>query len=52
MPDDPVRAALSVRALDDTVVVYQTGGVGVEPVLYVLAPDAPTVARVVRDALL
>ena len=51
-PDDPVRAALAGRNLDDTVVVYQTGGVGVEPVLYVLGPDAPTVARVVRDALL
>ncbi|PSQ06769.1 DNA-binding protein [Halobacteriales archaeon QS_6_71_20] len=52
--DDPVRAALAGRDLGDAdvVAVYQTGGVGVEPVLYVLGPDAPTVARVVRDALL
>jgi len=31
--------------------VYQTGGVGVEPVLYVLGPNAPTVARTVRNLL-
>ncbi|UIP00389.1 helix-turn-helix domain-containing protein [Halobaculum sp. CBA1158] len=50
--DDPVRAALEAADpdLDDGVLaVYQTGGVGVEPVLYVLGPDAPTVARVVRE---
>ncbi|WP_284032576.1 thiamine-phosphate synthase family protein [Halobaculum lipolyticum] len=50
--DDPVRAALETAGVDadaETVVVYQTGGVGVEPVLYVLGPDAPAVARTVRD---
>ena len=30
-------------------VLYQTGGFGVEPVLYVLGPDAPTAARTLRD---
>ncbi|QSG08535.1 thiamine-phosphate synthase family protein [Halapricum desulfuricans] len=33
----------------DADVLYQTGGFGVEPVVYVLGPDAPTVAGVVRD---
>ncbi|WP_435065197.1 thiamine-phosphate synthase family protein [Halobaculum sp. EA56] len=63
-PDDPVRAALEEAddgegvgdgdgdvGPDGTVAVYQTGGVGIEPVLYVIGPDAPTVARVVRDLL-
>jgi hypothetical protein len=30
-------------------VLYQTGGFGVEPVAYVLGPDAPAVARTVRE---
>ncbi|MFB6194663.1 MAG: thiamine-phosphate synthase family protein [Haloplanus sp.] len=30
-------------------VLYQTGGFGIEPITYVLADDAPTVARIVRD---
>lgn len=30
-------------------VLYQTGGYGIEPVLYVLGPDAPTVAKLLRD---
>ncbi|QZP36848.1 thiamine-phosphate synthase family protein [Halobaculum magnesiiphilum] len=38
-------------ALGDVFAVYQTGGVGVEPVLYVVGPDAPTVSRRVRDIL-
>jgi predicted fused transcriptional regulator/phosphomethylpyrimidine kinase/predicted transcriptional regulator len=33
-------------------VLYQTGGYGIEPITYVLGPDAPTVARVVRETLL
>ena len=52
--DDPVRAALAGADVDpdaETVAVYQTGGVGVEPVVYVLGPDAPAVARTVRDLL-
>ena len=32
-------------------VLYQTGGFGIEPIIYVLGPDAPTVASAVRDAL-
>jgi len=33
----------------DADVLYQTGGFGIEPVVYLLGPDAPTVAGVVRD---
>lgn len=33
----------------DTDVLYQTGGFGVEPIIYVLAEDAPTAAFVVRE---
>ncbi|MFB6141622.1 MAG: thiamine-phosphate synthase family protein, partial [Halosimplex sp.] len=33
----------------DADVLYQTGGFGVEPIVYVLAADAPTAARVVRE---
>jgi hypothetical protein len=50
-PTDPVRAALECREVGSTFVLYQTGGYGIEPNLYVLGPDAPTVARVVRDLL-
>ncbi|WP_336000041.1 thiamine-phosphate synthase family protein [Halorientalis halophila] len=35
----------------DADVLYQTGGFGIEPVIYVLGPDAPTVAERLRDAL-
>ncbi len=33
----------------DADVLYQTGGFGVEPIVYVLATDGPTAARVVRE---
>jgi hypothetical protein len=52
-PTDPVREALAdaVDADDppETVVVYQSGGYGIEPITYVLGPDAGTVAGVVRE---
>jgi hypothetical protein len=32
-------------------VLYQTGGYGIEPITYILGPDAPTVADCVRDLL-
>jgi hypothetical protein len=50
-PIDAVVAALEGRSLDETFVLYQTGGYGIEPITYVLGPDAPAVARVVRDLL-
>ncbi|WP_123538345.1 thiamine-phosphate synthase family protein [Halosimplex salinum] len=33
----------------DADVLYQTGGFGVEPIVYVLAADGPTAARAVRE---
>ncbi|MFC6988013.1 thiamine-phosphate synthase family protein [Haloplanus sp. GCM10025708] len=50
-PVDSIVAALEGRSTDETFVLYQTGGYGIEPITYVLGPDAPTVARVVRDLL-
>jgi len=48
---DPVVEALSGTDAGDTLVVYQTGAYGIEPIAYVLAPDAPTAAGIVRDLL-
>jgi predicted fused transcriptional regulator/phosphomethylpyrimidine kinase/predicted transcriptional regulator len=47
-------AAAIVDALDgavptETFALSQAGAYGIEPITYVLGPDAPTVARVVRD---
>jgi hypothetical protein len=60
-PTDPVRAVLAdvverdgggdADEQPETVVVYQSGGYGIEPITYVLGPDAVTVAGVVRDLL-
>lgn len=48
--EDPVATALSDReAGEEPFAVYQTGGQGIEPIIYVLGADAPMVARVVRD---
>ena len=63
--DDAVRAAVtsvaergasdgddeskSDRFPPDTLVLYQTGAIGVEPIVYVLAPTAAAAARVVRE---
>lgn len=44
-----VRTALADRP--DADVLYQTGGFGIEPVAYVLGPDARTVARAIRACL-
>ncbi|MFB6160270.1 MAG: thiamine-phosphate synthase family protein [Haloferacaceae archaeon] len=49
---EAVAAALADRDVGETVVLYQTGAHGVEPIVYLLAPDAPTAATVVRDVLL
>jgi len=45
--EDGIAAALESEPEAD--VVYQTGGFGLEPIVYVLGPDAPTVAGMVRD---
>jgi hypothetical protein len=47
-----VRAALNPAADRTPVfVLYQSGAYGIEPITYVLGPDAPTVAEAVRDLL-
>ncbi|PSP29303.1 DNA-binding protein [Halobacteriales archaeon QH_2_65_14] len=45
--DDAIGTA--VASTPDADVLYQTGGFGVEPILYVLGPDAPTVANAIRE---
>lgn len=44
--DEALPAALS--GAPQAEVLYQTGGMGIEPIVYVLGPDAPTVAQRVR----
>ncbi|WP_232687413.1 thiamine-phosphate synthase family protein [Halobacterium zhouii] len=44
---DAVRDA--IEANPDATVLYQTGGFGVEPIVYVLADSAPEAAEVARD---
>ena len=48
-----VEPAIADALADDpgADVVYQTGGMGVEPVVYLLGPDAVTVAEWTRDIL-
>ncbi|WP_418282284.1 thiamine-phosphate synthase family protein [Halorubrum sp. DTA98] len=48
---EAVSAALARADLDDAdaLILYQTGAVGVEPIVYVLGPDAPAAARIVRE---
>ena len=49
---DAARAALEAAApTGDTVVVYQSGGFGVEPIVYVLGPDAPSVVETVCETV-
>jgi len=45
--EEGVSAALADQP--GATVLYQTGGFGVEPVLYALGPDAPAVARTLRE---
>ncbi|MFB6307734.1 MAG: thiamine-phosphate synthase family protein [Haloarculaceae archaeon] len=47
--EEAIAVALSERP--DADVLYQSGGFGVEPVVYVLGPDAPSVAETVREIL-
>lgn len=44
-------AAADLPADADALVCYQTGAVGVEPIVYVLAPTAAEAARIVRGLL-
>jgi predicted fused transcriptional regulator/phosphomethylpyrimidine kinase/predicted transcriptional regulator len=45
--EEAISAALAERP--DATVIYQTGGYGIEPVVYLLGADAPTVATKLRD---
>lgn len=47
--DDTIGEAVADAELSETFVLYQTGGFGIEPISYVLGPDAPTVAAAVRS---
>ncbi|MFB6233691.1 MAG: thiamine-phosphate synthase family protein [Haloarculaceae archaeon] len=49
-PEAPLENAIADALADapDAEVLYQSGAMGVEPILYVLGPDAPTVAERVR----
>jgi len=38
----------AVESNPDATVLYQSGGFGVEPIVYVLAPDAVAAAEAVR----
>jgi Uncharacterized conserved protein len=53
-PERDLERALADALADDSgvEVLYQTGAMGVEPILYVLGPDAPTVAERVRAVAL
>ncbi|ERH04616.1 MAG: hypothetical protein J07HR59_01752 [Halorubrum sp. J07HR59] len=46
---DSVVAALTDRDVEPPLALYQTGAVGVEPIVYVVASDAPEAVRIVRD---
>lgn len=47
---DPIVDALDGTEVGEgPIVLYQTGGQGIEPIVYILAADAPSAAEVVRD---
>ncbi len=48
---EAVADALAGTEPADTLVLYQTGAVGVEPIVYVLAPTAPEAAAIVRELI-
>lgn len=52
--DEAVRGAVDEADIEDDAdafVLYQTGAVGVEPIVYVLAPTAADAATIVRDII-
>lgn len=48
---DDVESAVSVEAAETADVIYQTGGFGIEPMIYILAPDATTAVERVRTLI-
>ncbi|MFO7834520.1 MAG: thiamine-phosphate synthase family protein [Halohasta sp.] len=49
--ESTIGEAVADADLTETFVCYQTGGFGIEPISYVLGPDAPTVATTVRSVI-
>jgi len=47
--ESTIGEAVAEAELSETFVLYQTGGFGIEPISYILGPDAPTVAAAVRS---
>ncbi|WP_435345615.1 thiamine-phosphate synthase family protein [Haloarchaeobius sp. HRN-SO-5] len=47
--DLPAAVAAAVEATPDATVLYQTGDVGVEPIVYVLGDDPVAVAETIRE---
>ncbi|MEA1930994.1 MAG: thiamine-phosphate synthase family protein [Euryarchaeota archaeon] len=47
--ESTIGEAVADAKLSETFVLYQTGGFGIEPISYILGPDAPTVAAAVRS---
>jgi len=47
--ESTIGEAVAKAELSETFVLYQTGGFGIEPISYVIGPDAPTVAAAVRS---
>jgi predicted fused transcriptional regulator/phosphomethylpyrimidine kinase/predicted transcriptional regulator len=53
-PTDPIRESIAERgpeSLSATFVCYQTGSYGIEPITYVLGPDADAVVTAVKTLL-
>jgi predicted fused transcriptional regulator/phosphomethylpyrimidine kinase/predicted transcriptional regulator len=49
--DIETAVAEAAEARPDASVLYHTGGYGIEPIVYLLGPDAADVARTVREVL-
>ncbi|SDJ96276.1 hypothetical protein SAMN05216226_1138 [Halovenus aranensis] len=51
--EEPVETAIAAALAEtpDADVLYQAGGFGIEPILYLLGADAPTIATTVREVL-
>lgn len=48
-PETELSTAIPESVDEQIDALYQTGGMGIEPAVYLLGPDAPTVASIARD---
>ncbi|NUE01932.1 helix-turn-helix domain-containing protein [Halorubraceae archaeon YAN] len=46
---EAIETALSGTELEEAFVLYQTGAMGIEPIIYIIAPDAQAAASVARE---